>query len=207
MEPVRAVQNAIPGEFRGVRLLNRRMRAVVNAYAAALRRALFQIIHAHAVAAAHDFRRVHAEIAQCVHRRLADRVLRQLRHISRIHADIGQRYRHVRLAAAKRRLHPVALKEPLIAHRGQTKHDFSKRYHPCHADFLPLFLQAAHVDPRPTAAVFLRHADKFPAHALVEPLVVGQKVNRRPALPAVSAVHARFSSARASPFPRARSST
>ena len=128
VEPVRPLEDGVPVELRGVRLLDGGVGAVVDAHGAALGRALFQVVDAHALAAPDHLAGVHAEVPQGIHCRLADGVGGQLRHEGGLHAVVGKRHCHVGLAAAEGGLHLVVLEEAVVPVGSQAQHQLAECY-------------------------------------------------------------------------------
>src|SRR5699024_7016720 len=92
----------------------------------ALGSALLVVVDAHTVAAADDLGGVHTVAAQAVDGALADGVGGQLGDEGGVHAVVGQRDRHVGLAAAEGEFQVGSLHEALIVERLQTDHQFAK---------------------------------------------------------------------------------
>ena len=126
MEPVHALKRLVPVDVARLCQSDRRVGAVIDDLARKLVRAGLQKVDAHAALAAHDALRVYAEAAQLADALVTQRVLRQHRQVRRVLAEVGQRHRHIRLAAAERRFHHIALEKPLVTRRAQAQHDLTK---------------------------------------------------------------------------------
>ena len=125
VEPLGALHDGVEIEISGVGLGDRRVRAVVDHLRRTHRSARFEVIDAHAVAAAGYEIGPDAVLAQRVDRRLADLVLRELRDEIGFVAVIGARNSHVGLAAAVNDVERIGLNETRIAGRRKTQHDFT----------------------------------------------------------------------------------
>ena len=101
------------------------MRTVVDHLRGTHRSARFEVIDAHAVAAAGYEIGPDAVFAQRVHRRLADLVLRELRDEISLVTVVGARNGHVGLAAAIDDIERIGLDETGVAGRRKTQHDLS----------------------------------------------------------------------------------
>ena len=171
VEPVHTLEDGVPVEVGGSRLLDGGVGPVVDAHAAALGRAFLVEVDAHPVSAADDHGRVHAVPPQGVHRRLADGVGGQLGHKGRVQAVVGQRHGHVGLAAAEGKFQVVGLDKPLVIVGLEPDHQLAEGDYFRHFIFLQLFVivygllyRAAHgrpVLPR-CHARFRRAADRLP---------------------------------------------
>ena len=132
VEPVGTLEDLVPVEVRGLRLLNGGMGTVINADGATLRSALLVEVNTHTVTAPDDQGGVYAITAQGIHSGLADGVGGQLGDESGIHAVVGKGHCDIGLAAAKGEFHMVALNEALIVIRLQAEHQLAEGYDSCH---------------------------------------------------------------------------
>ena len=126
VEPVHALKDGVKVKVGHRRVGHGGMRTVIDADGTTLGSALLVEVDAHTVAAAGDLAGVDAIAAQRVDAGLADGMGGQLGHKRDVGAVVGQRDRHVGLAAAVGVLQRVGLHKAQVIVRLQADHDFTK---------------------------------------------------------------------------------
>ncbi len=101
---------------------------VVDHLAAAADGTMFQEIDAQALAAPEDVLRAHAILAQEIAAGLAEVVVGQAGDVLGVETEIGQRDRHVALAAAVDHVEAIGLRKAQVVRRRQPHHDFAEGY-------------------------------------------------------------------------------
>ena len=126
VEPLRALEDLRPVEILAGGRGDRGTGAVVDDLRGTLGGALLDEIDAETRTAPDDVLRVDAETTHLVARGGAKRVVGEFRDVRGVHAVVGKRHGHVRLAARVGALEFVRLDKPEVALRVQAHHDFTE---------------------------------------------------------------------------------
>ena len=126
MKPLGILEYISPIKIPGSTFRDSRMCPVVYDLAGPLVCATLQELYAHPITRPTDIADINAEAAHFADTRFRNIVARQRRHERRIESVVGERHRHVGLAAAERRFERRRLEETLMSGRLEPQHDLAK---------------------------------------------------------------------------------